>query len=116
MTKKKWIGENIQELTSRFRDDVYLEDIQTSTETNVVVVDSNGKVGYNTTGAGDKHHTHTQSVSSNQWVITHNLNKYPAVQVIDSAGNFCIGQVTHNSLNQTTLNFNSSFGGKAYLN
>ena len=64
----------------------------------------------------DKHYTHDQSVSSNQWTITHNLNKYPSVQVIDSAGNFCIGQITHNSVNQLTLDFNSSFGGKAYLN
>jgi hypothetical protein len=64
----------------------------------------------------DKHYTHDQSVSSNQWTVTHNLSKYPSVQVIDSAGNFCIGQITHNSVNQLTLDFNSSFGGKAYLN
>jgi hypothetical protein len=64
----------------------------------------------------DKHYTHDQSISSNQWTVTHNLNKYPSVQVIDSAGNFCIGQITHNSVNQLTLDFNSSFGGKAYLN
>ncbi len=64
----------------------------------------------------DKHYTHNQSTSSNQWTIPHGLNKYPSVQVIDSAGNLCIGQVTHNSVNQLTLDFNSSFGGKAYLN
>ena len=44
----KWIGQHIWDLISRFRDDVYLEDLSTTTETNVLVVDSNGKVGKNT--------------------------------------------------------------------
>ena len=34
----KWIGQHIYDLVSRFRDDVYLEDISTTTETNVLVV------------------------------------------------------------------------------
>jgi hypothetical protein len=119
----KWIGQHIWSLVSRFRSDVYLENISSTTETNIVVVDSNGKVSFNNTGTDsngdnilDKHHTHDQSVSSNQWTVTHNLNKYPSVQVIDSAGSFCIGQITHNSVNQLTLDFNASFTGKAYLN
>ena len=40
----KWIGQHIYDLTSRFRSDVYLEDISTSTETDMLVVDSTGKV------------------------------------------------------------------------
>ena len=40
----KWIGQNIQSFISRFRSDVYLEDISTSTETDMLVVDSDGKV------------------------------------------------------------------------
>ena len=40
----KWIGQHIYDLVSRFRDDVYLEDISTSTETDMLVVDSDGKV------------------------------------------------------------------------
>ena len=40
----KWIGQHIYDYISRFRNDVYLEGISTSTETDMLVVDSNNKV------------------------------------------------------------------------
>ena len=40
----KWIGQHIWNWASRFRNDVYLEGISTSTETNMLVVDSDNKV------------------------------------------------------------------------
>jgi hypothetical protein len=43
--------------------------------------------------------------------VNHNLGKKPAVTVIDSAGDECEGQVTHNSANQLTVVFSSSFTG-----
>ena len=49
----KWIGQHIYDLVARFRDDVYLEDLSTTTETNVLVVDSTGKVSKSTTLADD---------------------------------------------------------------
>jgi hypothetical protein len=49
----KWIGQHIYDLIARFRNDVYLEDLSTTTETNVLVVDSTGKVSKNTTTVGD---------------------------------------------------------------
>ena len=49
----KWIGQHIYDLVSRFRDDVYLEDLTTTRETNVLVVDSTGKVSKSTTLADD---------------------------------------------------------------
>jgi hypothetical protein len=49
----KWIGQHIYDLVARFRNDVYLEDLSTTTETNVLVVDSDGKVSKNTTTIGD---------------------------------------------------------------
>ena len=49
----KWIGQHIYDLVSRFRDDVYLEDLSTTTETNVLVVDSDGKVSKTTSITGD---------------------------------------------------------------
>ena len=48
----KWIGQNIYDLVSRFRNDVYLENISTSTETKVLVIDSNNKVSVNSTTLG----------------------------------------------------------------
>ena len=49
----KWIGQHIYDLISRFRNDVYLEDLATTTETNVLVVDSLGKVSKSTSVGGD---------------------------------------------------------------
>ena len=49
----KWIGQHIWDYISRFRNDVYLEDLSTTTESNVLVVDSNGKISKNTSVGGD---------------------------------------------------------------
>jgi hypothetical protein len=49
----KWIGQHIWSFISRFRSDVYLESIGTSSETNVLVVDSDGKITKNTAMSGD---------------------------------------------------------------
>ena len=40
----KWVGQNIYDLISRFRGDVYLEGLSTTTGTDSLVVDSNGKL------------------------------------------------------------------------
>ena len=49
----KWLGQYIQSFTARFRDDVYLEALTTTTETSVLVVDSDGKISKSTTLADD---------------------------------------------------------------
>ena len=49
----KWIGQHIWQFISRFRSDVYLESVSSSSETNVLVIDSDGKVTKNTAMAGD---------------------------------------------------------------
>lgn len=58
---------------------------------------------------------HTQVVSSDTWIINHNLNRVPGVTVIDSGGNEVEGDYTHPDLNNTVLTFSAAFGGKAYL-
>ena len=40
----KWIGQHIWDQVSKFRNDIYLEGISTSTETDMLVIDSNNKV------------------------------------------------------------------------
>jgi hypothetical protein len=40
----KWTGQHIYDLIARFRNSVYLEDLSTSTETDMLVVDSSGKI------------------------------------------------------------------------
>ena len=60
-------------------------------------------------------YSHTQSVSSATWTITHNLGYRPAVSVVDSGGNHVIGDVNYISTNSLTISFSSPFGGSAYL-
>ena len=64
----------------------------------------------------DANFVHSQGVPAAQWVITHNLGKKTSVTVVDSADQVVIGQVTYNSVNQVTLDFQGSFSGKAYFN
>lgn len=64
----------------------------------------------------DKTYLHNQTIASDTWVIVHNLNKFPAVSVIDSAGNEVIGDVTYDDANQVTLRFEGGFKGTATLN
>jgi len=59
---------------------------------------------------------HEQLQPSEVWVINHNLNCYPSVTVVDSAGTVVIGDVTYNSENQITITFRGAFAGYAYLN
>ena len=67
-------------------------------------------------GTGDKTYLHTQSSPSDTWEIAHNLNKHPAVSVIDSAGTEVQGEVIYNSINKITIKFSAAFSGKATLN
>lgn len=57
-----------------------------------------------------------QAIVSDTWVITHNLDKFPSVTVVDSAGTQFLTQVEYNSKNQLTIHMNSATTGKAYLN
>jgi hypothetical protein len=55
----RWIGQHIWSLITRFRNSVYFEDLEASTETTALVVDADGKVSTNTLsggggGGGDK--------------------------------------------------------------
>lgn len=61
-------------------------------------------------------YVHTQGAPSASWAITHNMNKYPSVTVIDSGNNAVEGEVVYNSLNSLTVNFSGGFSGKAYIN
>ena len=75
----------------------------------------------NKTGAelgivNDKNFVYVQATSSNIWEITHNLNKYPAVTVVDSGGSVVIGEIVYIDKNNVRITFTSAFSGKAYFN
>lgn len=58
---------------------------------------------------------HTQGSASASWVISHNLGRYPSVQVYDSANNLIMVEVSHGSLVQTTITVNPATSGIAIL-
>ena len=65
----------------------------------------------------DKHYVYTQEIASDTWVINHNLNKYPSVKIVDTAGSVQIPEEEiQNDVNTCTLTFLSAFAGQAYLN
>lgn len=64
----------------------------------------------------DKNYIHTQSLASSTWVVNHNLNKYPSVDIVDSAGSKVFGNVVYISLNTVNLLFSVPFSGQAYFN
>ncbi len=67
-------------------------------------------------GGGDKNFVYTQSSPLATWTITHTLNKFPSIEVVDSVNNVVIPGVEYNSLTSLTLFFSAPFSGKAYLN
>ena len=91
-----------------------------STSTNALTV-KDSSVNVSVTGViastgGDKNYVHDQSSASATWSVTHNLNKRPAVSVVDSAGTQVICDIQYVSDNEVTLNFDDSTAGKAYFN
>ncbi len=57
----------------------------------------------------------TQAVASSSWTITHDLDGFPSVSVVDSAGSHVVGDVEYNSTSSITVSFESAFAGTAYL-
>jgi hypothetical protein len=60
-------------------------------------------------------YVHDQLSSSAVWIVMHNLNKYPNVTILDSAGTLVIGEIEYISKNSLILRFAAEFSGKAYL-
>jgi len=60
--------------------------------------------------------THTQGSASSTWTITHNLNKFPSVTIVDSNEEQIFGVVDYQSANTIVLTFSAAILGKAYLN
>lgn len=64
----------------------------------------------------DKNSVFVQSVPTATWEITHNLEKYPSVTVVNSNNITMYGQVTYINENQLRIEFSGGFSGKAYMN
>ena len=69
-----------------------------------------------TISQSDETFLYEQSYPSNEWMIEHDLNKYPSVTVMDSAKSVVIGEVEYISTSKIILRFASEFSGTAVLN
>lgn len=61
-------------------------------------------------------YVHTQTVASSVWTVSHNLNKFPSVTIVDSANDEVFGEVKHVDENNVIITFSAGFSGKAYFN
>jgi len=78
---------------------------------------SSGEDPINPLPAGaDKYFAFSQAMPAATWTVTHNLEKYPSVTVVNSAGEVVFGAVKYTSLNSLTITFTNPFSGTAYLN
>jgi len=112
----KWIGQNIYDFVSRFRNDIHIGKKVYDNESQA------GTVGQQllstSTGVSwtDQTFIHNQGAASTTWTVNHSLNKYPSVTIVTSTNVVIIGNVAYNSVNQLTITLANADSGKAYLN
>ncbi len=75
-----------------------------------------GPVGPTGPTGSETTYIHTQTGSSSLWTIQHNLNRYPSIEVVDSAGSLVLGSVRYIDTNQIEVSFVYPFSGRAFLN
>jgi hypothetical protein len=67
-------------------------------------------------GGSDANYVHVQSSASDAWVVSHNLNKYCSVTVVDDNDDVVIGEINYTSINEVVLTFTAAFTGRAFFN
>ena len=75
-------------------------------------------LSYSPKGQTDKNFTsnNINFTSGQELQIDHNLNKFPSVTTVDSAGSQVVGDIQHVDLNSFKITFKASFQGKIYAN
>lgn len=61
-------------------------------------------------------HIHKQGVASAEWTVTHNLNKYCSVVVVDSANQIVFPEIVYVDKNTVKIISTGAFSGQAYCN
>jgi len=86
--------------------------------TTVLTRDDDGNVAQIEVGnvVGDKTFNYNQGLPSATWIITHGMNKYPSVIVINSTGDMVEGHIEYVDKNNVILTFSGAFSGDAIFN
>ena len=109
------MSRNKVEITKQSGNSVSIEEINRKielTEETVKIV----HLGTTIQTGVDAHYVHNQEMVSNTWTVVHNLNKYPAVAVVDSGGNVLYTEIEYIDTDTLEVRFEASTSGKAYLN
>lgn len=77
---------------------------------------TNYDVKWQTIRVNSNTYVYEQGIASDNWTITHNLDKYPSVTVVDTAGSVVIGEIQYTNRNLLIIKFAAPFKGSAYLN
>lgn len=64
----------------------------------------------------DRTYRHVQITAADAWTFRHGLDKYPALDVIDSSGELVIGEVHYLDRNTVRIDFSAAISGEAYCN
>lgn len=64
----------------------------------------------------DKNYVYEWNTLETSIAVTHNLDKYPAVSIIDTAGSEIIGDITYIDTDTVTISFSAATRGKALFN
>lgn len=65
----------------------------------------------------DKNFVYHNDQGQDTWVIDHNLNKKPSVEIVaDADGREVIGDIEYVNDNRIIIHFQGAFNGRAYLN
>jgi hypothetical protein len=92
--------------------------VLTETSADIYIIQPDNTLRYigSEAGESDKNFVFTQSVAAAKWEIQHNLDKYPSVSIVDSAGTEVVGDVQYIDKNNIVILFTAPFSGKAYMN
>lgn len=71
--------------------------------------------GWATSEGSDKYYIQNFLTSSSV-IVDHNLAKYPAVSIHDSASDEVVGEIEHLSINSLQINFSAPFSGTVTCN
>jgi hypothetical protein len=64
----------------------------------------------------DKNFVFEQDTPLQEWIVTHNMNKYPAVTILDTNEKEIIGEIEYIDENSLAVRFNYNLTGKVICN
>ena len=114
----QWVSVSLDTVNSSKLTEAYNKMIQGITVTNTptertitLTTEDNSTISYTFNDA----YVHTQTIPATQWIVNHNLNKYPSVTIVNEINVEVIGDIVYTNTNQVIISFSNAFYGKAFF-